>query len=311
MRTQQSPVRSLIAITCALAFVTGCKAASPSADVAQSQIHEHSPSPPNDGKPIINHNPHVARTISHIRKGLAKVIDVRVTDKSSVELNVKSAPHDATGEQIVDLDSPTGLSNFIAATCPHESIHRVILHNGQNEVVVQLYINGQTAVSQSVDASSATFALGQHIQVPPPGTTLDHTLTPLAAPGASVEAKTEAVERVASSLEGSPYIWGQNPDLGQSGVDCANFIAYVYHHALGYQMSTSSRIQWDTVGISVPLWDLRPGDLLIFEHGRHVGIYTGNDEMIQAGGGLNKVGSIALGPESYWGKRLSAVRRMY
>ncbi|WP_284286360.1 C40 family peptidase [Alicyclobacillus fastidiosus] len=106
-------------------------------------------------------------------------------------------------------------------------------------------------------------------------------------------------------------MWGHNADRGETGFDCSNFVSYVYHHALGYQMNGNSNAIEDTVGVTVPEWDMRKGDLLIFDNGRHVGIYLGNDQMIQCGGGLGKVGVLPLGPDTEWGKHLSAVRRMF
>jgi cell wall-associated NlpC family hydrolase len=56
---------------------------------------------------------------------------------------------------------------------------------------------------------------------------------------------------------------------------------------------------------------MRPGDLVVFNQGGHVGIYAGNGQMIQEGGGLGKVGYLKLTPGSYWYQHISAVKRMY
>lgn len=243
--------------------------------------------------------------------GLVRVLDVKLIRDGYVELVVRQVAKNAAGENVVDLDSPTGLLNFITATYPHRQIHRIIIHSAEGNEAQPVYITGKNGVSQSVNASAATFALGQHIQVPPPGATIDHTATPLAKPDASPDQKADAILRTAAQLEDTKYVWGESRDKGQSAFDCASFAAFVYHRALGYQMSSLSRVQWDSVGIGVPIWDRRKGDLLIFENGKHVGIYAGDDKMIQAGGGLGKVGYVSIGPESYWGKRLNSVRRMY
>ncbi|WP_245631716.1 C40 family peptidase [Alicyclobacillus ferrooxydans] len=145
----------------------------------------------------------------------------------------------------------------------------------------------------------------------PPGVRFDRTVHARALPSASVQAKTNAVLAVAKSKLGTPYRWGHNEDRGQYGFDCSNFTAYVYHHALGYKMSGASKVQASSIGWRVPRSSMRPGDLLIFENGKHCGIYVGHNRMIQEGGGLGKVGYLSIGPGSYWGKHLTAVKRMY
>jgi cell wall-associated NlpC family hydrolase len=153
-----------------------------------------------------------------------------------------------------------------------------------------------------------TFASTFHL---PPGVTLDRTIHPLAGTTASVQAKTNAVLKVAKSKYGTPYRWGHNEDRGQYGFDCSNFTEYVYHHALGYKFSTASRVQASSVGTQVPRSQMRPGDLLIFDYGHHVGIYAGNNQVIQEGGGLGKVGYLSIAPGKYWSNHITAVKRMY
>ncbi|RIV20108.1 peptidoglycan endopeptidase [Alicyclobacillaceae bacterium I2511] len=140
---------------------------------------------------------------------------------------------------------------------------------------------------------------------------MDPTLQPAAPLKDSTAAKAQAVLQVAASKLGTPYIWGHNEDRGQYGFDCSNFTAYVYHHALGYVMSGASTVQASSVGWQVPMADMQPGDLLIFNNGQHVGIYAGNDRMIEEGGGLGKVGYLSVAPNSYWGSHITAVKRMF
>lgn len=145
----------------------------------------------------------------------------------------------------------------------------------------------------------------------PPGVKYDPAVKPLAKPTATYQQKLNAVLKVAENQLGKPYRWGHNPDRGQVGFDCSNFTAYVYHHALGYQMSGASKVQYKSVGRVVPKSEMRPGDLVIFDKGKHVGIYAGNGRMIQAGGGLGKVGYLKLAPGSYWYKHITVVKRMF
>ncbi|GLG00655.1 hypothetical protein Alches_06940 [Alicyclobacillus hesperidum subsp. aegles] len=145
----------------------------------------------------------------------------------------------------------------------------------------------------------------------PPGVTLDPSITPIAPITASNAAKFAAILQVAQSKLGTPYRLDHNEDRGQYGFDCSNFAEYVYHHALGYSFTTSSIKQYQSVGTPVPISDMQPGDLLCFNDGGHVGIYVGNGQMIQCGGGLAKVGYLSVAPGSYWYNHLSAVKRMF
>lgn len=163
-----------------------------------------------------------------------------------------------------------------------------------------------TAVAGTAAVGTQTFAATL-----PPGVTRDFSLSPVAGPNASTSAKEQAVIQVAGSKLGTPYIWGHNEDRGQYGFDCSNFTAYVYHHALGYRMSGSSQVQYHSVGWAVPRQDMQVGDLVVFNNGGHVGIYAGNGQMIQEGGGLGKVGYLKLSPGSYWYNHISSVRRMF
>jgi cell wall-associated NlpC family hydrolase len=145
----------------------------------------------------------------------------------------------------------------------------------------------------------------------PPGVSYDSGVQALAPLNSGYQTKLDAVKKVAQSKLGTPYIWGHSEDRGQYGFDCSNFTAYVYHHALGYRMSGSSQTQYQSVGWNVPVSQMRPGDLLVFNHGGHVGIYIGNGQMIQEGGGLKKVGYLKVSPGSYWYNHISAVKRMF
>lgn len=157
---------------------------------------------------------------------------------------------------------------------------------------------------------SGKAAVWSYASALPPGVTVSG-LTPRAARTANIWQKRSAVLSVARSKLGTPYRWGHNEDRGQYGFDCSNFTAFVYHHALGYKMSGASKTQANKVGWRVAKRNMEPGDLLIFENGKHVGIYVGNGRMIEEGGGLGKVGYLSVKPGSYWGNHLTSVRRMF
>lgn len=178
--------------------------------------------------------------------------------------------------------------------------------------VIRWMMSAMAVASMTTFAGAVTStASASTVRALPPGVTYDYSIHPLALRRATVTTKEHAVLSVAESKLGTPYIWGHNEDRGQYGFDCSNFTAYVYHHALGYKMSGSSRTQFYSVGWKVPVSWMRPGDLVVFDYGRHVGIYAGHGEMIQEGGGLGKVGYLKLAPGSYWYKHISSVKRMF
>ncbi|WP_235587066.1 C40 family peptidase [Ferroacidibacillus organovorans] len=170
---------------------------------------------------------------------------------------------------------------------------------------------GTSATTTSGQVSTSTAGSATTSSQLPPGVRYDSSVHPLAPLNASYQAKVDAVLQVAKGKLGTPYIWGHNEDRGQYGFDCSNYTAYVYHHALGYKMSGASQVQYHSVGTPVPIKNMRPGDLVIMDKGGHVGIYVGNGQMIQEGGGLKKVGYLPLHPGSYWYKHITVVKRMF
>jgi cell wall-associated NlpC family hydrolase len=85
--------------------------------------------------------------------------------------------------------------------------------------------------------------------------------------------------RAALSFLGVPYVWG---GASRRGVDCSGLVMLAYAAAGIFFPHYSGAMYADTV--RVPLWDLRPGDLLFYGwHGdQHVAMYLGHHEMIEA-----------------------------
>ena len=167
-----------------------------------------------------------------------------------------------------------------------------------------------TAATTSTTAAQVSGGNAVSTQLPP-GVRYDASVHAIAPPNATNQQKFNAILQVAKAQLGTPYVWGTSKDRGQDSFDCSNFTAYVYHHALGYKMSGASQTQYHSVGWAVPKSAMQPGDLLVFDQGGHVGIYIGNGEMIQEGGGLGKVGYLKVSPGSYWYNHLTVVKQMY
>lgn len=119
--------------------------------------------------------------------------------------------------------------------------------------------------------------------------------------------------RTAMTQVGVPYLWGkQEPFIG---FDCSNFVAWVYRSALGIDFSGASAWQRMNEGRPVALSSIQPGDLLFFKTpssangSDHVGIYIGNGQVIQEGGGWKKVVVEPL-KGTWLGKNLVFARRV-
>ena len=93
----------------------------------------------------------------------------------------------------------------------------------------------------------------------------------------SLSSQADTLIAYAKRFLGVPYCWGgETPEC----FDCSGFCQYVYKHALGIDISrTTAEIIYD--GREVSREELQPGDL-VFPHAKHVTLYIGNNEVIQA-----------------------------
>lgn len=76
---------------------------------------------------------------------------------------------------------------------------------------------------------------------------------------------------------GSPYVYGAT---GPSTFDCSGFVQWAYAQA-GVSLPRTSQEQ-ENVGPHLSASQLRPGDLVIFYGGEHVGLYAGNGIVLHA-----------------------------
>lgn len=85
----------------------------------------------------------------------------------------------------------------------------------------------------------------------------------------------------AKQFLGNPYVYGGTSLT--NGTDCSGFTMRVFEH-FGYSLSRTSREQAYN-GTRVSLSEIKPGDLLFYNHGSsigHVAIYIGNGQIIHA-----------------------------
>jgi cell wall-associated NlpC family hydrolase len=218
-------------------------------------------------------------------------------------------------EFVINMRDTDAVHDFLQYVHPNTRAEKITVKSGDNTL---LSIPAQTDRIASIPSpiSDNTTPSLHSVQtpgnsLPPRGVRIDPNITPLAPINASRADKVTALRQVGESKLGMRYVWGHNEDRGQVGFDCSNYVEYVYHHALGYLFTTSSRLQYRQVGEPVPVSQMQAGDLVCFNNGGHVGIYMGNGQMIQMGGGTGKCSYLPLRPGTYWYNHLSAVKRMF
>jgi cell wall-associated NlpC family hydrolase len=101
-------------------------------------------------------------------------------------------------------------------------------------------------------------------------TTADASAAPL--PAGHPQAAQIALQYI-----GVPYLWsGESP----SGFDCSGLVSYVFAQ-LGVDLPHSAADQYG-YGVDVPRDELQPGDLVFFDNLTHVGIYIGDNQIVNA-----------------------------
>jgi peptidoglycan DL-endopeptidase CwlO len=84
--------------------------------------------------------------------------------------------------------------------------------------------------------------------------------------------------RWALRVRGSPYVWGA---AGPHAFDCSGLVMWAYGK-VGISLPHFTGLQWD-MGVHVGRNQLQPGDLVFFYPDvGHVGLYIGNDLMVDA-----------------------------
>jgi cell wall-associated NlpC family hydrolase len=209
-------------------------------------------------------------------------------------------------EYVINIRDTDALRDFLQYVHPNTKAEKITVKSRDNTL---LSVPAQTDLIESTPSPNGVQT--SSIQIPPRGVRIDPNITPLAPINARRADKVAALRQVGESKLGERYVWGHNEDRGQVGFDCSNYVEYVYHHALGYLFTTSSRLQYQRVGVPVPVSQMQEGDLVCFNNGGHVGIYMGNGQMIQMGGGTGKCSYLPLKPGSYWYRHISAVKRMF
>jgi cell wall-associated NlpC family hydrolase len=120
----------------------------------------------------------------------------------------------------------------------------------------------------------------------------------------------KALLAAAMSLRDTRYVrGGRTPS---TGFDCSGFVRYVFAHAIGLQLPSTSATQFRE-GVKVRRADIKPGDLVFFHTSgkhriSHVGIYISNGRFIHSPASGKSVEISSL-DDSYWAHRFAGAKR--
>jgi cell wall-associated NlpC family hydrolase len=127
---------------------------------------------------------------------------------------------------------------------------------------------------------------------------------------AKVWSDAQDVAGFALGLIGVEYRWGG--DTPARGLDCSGLIRYVFQEVTGVTLPRTAR-ELSRLGDSVPLGDLRAGDLVFFNTRHfafsHVGLYLGDNQFIHAPSRGREV-EITMISSNYWQKHFDGARRL-
>jgi cell wall-associated NlpC family hydrolase len=104
------------------------------------------------------------------------------------------------------------------------------------------------------------------------------------AAAAPAAVRTAAMQNALGKI-GSPYRWGAS---GPRAFDCSGLVSWAFR-AAGKSLPHSARAI-SRVGTRVPKSALQPGDVVVFYHASHVGIYIGNNKVVHASNPRKPVG---------------------
>ena len=102
--------------------------------------------------------------------------------------------------------------------------------------------------------------------------------SPVKYTGPTTTQADKAVQYAYDQL-GCPYVYGGTGPCAD-GFDCSGLTMEAWAYA-GVSIPRTSYEQWDDLP-SVSIADVQPGDILVFLDGGHVGLYVGDNKLIDA-----------------------------
>ncbi|MDM7993602.1 MAG: C40 family peptidase [Candidatus Fermentibacter sp.] len=126
-----------------------------------------------------------------------------------------------------------------------------------------------------------------------------------AAPADSAAVLVDSLIADAMSYVGTPYVYG---GTGPDGFDCSGLICRVFSEN-GIELPRTVTAM-ESMGVTVARDSLLPGDLLIFESPKHVGMYLGDGLFIHSSSYQDRGVVVTELAQANYARRYSSARRM-
>jgi cell wall-associated NlpC family hydrolase len=137
----------------------------------------------------------------------------------------------------------------------------------------------RAAAAQAAAQAAAAAAAAARAKQPPPPATPAPPRRPAPGPAPPpVSGKVGAVLAYAYAQLGKPYVFGAE---GPKYFDCSGIVMMAWRQA-GVYFDHSSYIMMNEQTVHIPASQMRPGDLIFFYGGGHVGLYVGNGNVLHA-----------------------------
>jgi cell wall-associated NlpC family hydrolase len=135
-----------------------------------------------------------------------------------------------------------------------------------------------SSLTQEQQAQVTAATVGGSGATPPGGSSTGTTTTtpPPTYTGPTTSQADKAVAYAYAQI-GKPYVWGAS---GPDSFDCSGLVSSAWA-AAGVTIPRVTYDQWSALP-HIPMSDLQPGDLILYEGESHVSIYVGNGYIIDA-----------------------------
>lgn len=137
----------------------------------------------------------------------------------------------------------------------------------------------EQARAAAAQAAAQAAAAAARAKQPPPPPTPAPPRKPASGPAPPpVSGKVGAVLAYAYAQLGRPYVFGA---AGPKAFDCSGIVMMAWRQA-GVYFEHSSYIMMNEQTVHIPASQMRPGDLVFFYGGGHVGLFVGNGNVLHA-----------------------------
>lgn len=194
-----------------------------------------------------------------------------------------------------------------AASSAASSTYRVV----SGDTLTAISHRNGVSVTQLMNWNNLTSSMirvGQVLKIENATVAPQPNVKPVSAPVVASNSSTvNKLISTATSLTGTPYVWGGSTTRG---FDCSGYIYYVFNQA-GIKIPRTNTNGYDARSYEVS--NPQVGDLVFFSNTykagiSHMGIYIGDNKFIHAGGDRVQVTSLN---DSYWGKKFDSFKRFY